>query len=199
MVLSSSDRRQPRPRVVVLLPLAFGLPNHPSYPSGHSCASAAAGGVLSHFFPERAANLDAQVAEAGESRIIAGIHYRFDVVAGQEIPREVGEDAVAEPPARLVEATERQRPDDAVDGEPALLLEGAHGKLYAVVEEGAQGWLTLERSIAQKTDPLEQTGDLGDCGTGVPVPDDPGVRAHHSRDCSSRARRPGDDAAGQPM
>ena len=76
------------------IPLALGLPNHPSYPSGHSCASAAAGSVLSHFFPGRAADLGAQVAEAGESRIIAGIHYRFDVVAGQDLGRKVAELAI---------------------------------------------------------------------------------------------------------
>ncbi len=77
----------------------------------------------------------------------------------------MGEDAVAEAPARLVEAAEGQRPHDAVDGQPALLLEGAHRQLDPVVEERPERRLTLERSIAQKTDPLEQTGDLGDCGT----------------------------------
>ena len=85
----------------------------------------------------------------------------------------MGQDPVAEAPAGLVEAAEGQRPDDAVDGEPALLLEGADGELDAIVEERPEGRLTLERSVAQKTDPLEQTGDLGDCGTRVAVPDDP--------------------------
>ncbi len=88
------------------------------------------------------------------------------------------QDAVAESPPRLVQAPEGQRTDDAVDGEAALLLEGAHGELDTVVEEGAERRLTLERGVAQKTDPLEQTGDLGDGGTGVPVSDD---RLHGTR------------------
>jgi len=67
------------------IPLSFGLPNHPSYPSGHSCASAAAGTVLGHLFPDRAAQLDARVSDAGLSRIHAGIHYRFDIDAGEAI------------------------------------------------------------------------------------------------------------------
>jgi hypothetical protein len=68
-----------------LLPL--GRPNHPSYPSGHSCVSAAAAEVLKSFFPEHSAFLDFQVGAAGRSRIYGGIHYRFDITAGQELGR----------------------------------------------------------------------------------------------------------------
>ena len=75
--------------------LAFGLPNFPSYPSGHSCASASAGSVLAHFFPDRAAELDGWVEDAGLSRILAGIHYRFDVTAGQQLGRSVAELAIS--------------------------------------------------------------------------------------------------------
>jgi len=70
--------------------LPIGLPNHPSYPSGHSCVSGAAVEVLSGFFPEHAATLSAQLGEAGLSRILAGIHYRFDINAGQTLGRSVG-------------------------------------------------------------------------------------------------------------
>src|SRR5205807_4833943 len=52
--------------------VGIGLPNHPSYPSGHSCVSAAAGAVIENFFPEHVTAVDEQVAAAGESRIIAG-------------------------------------------------------------------------------------------------------------------------------
>jgi membrane-associated phospholipid phosphatase len=71
--------------------MIIGRPNHPSYPSGHSCVSAAAGAVLKSFFPTKAATLDQQVVEAGESRINAGIHYPFDVAAGQGLGRSVAE------------------------------------------------------------------------------------------------------------
>jgi membrane-associated phospholipid phosphatase len=69
--------------------LPIGLPNHPSYPSGHSCVSSAVVEILSGFFPEHTATLDAQLAEAGLSRIYAGIHYRFDITAGQTLGRSV--------------------------------------------------------------------------------------------------------------
>jgi membrane-associated phospholipid phosphatase len=75
--------------------LSFALPNFPSYPSGHSCASAAAATVLAHLFPQRTSELEAWVTEAGLSRMYAGIHYRFDIDAGRELGRAVGEWAIA--------------------------------------------------------------------------------------------------------
>jgi len=75
--------------------LAFAMPNHPSYPSGHACISSAMGAVLSHAFPSERQQLDAVVEEAGMSRIYAGIHYRFDVEAGQDIGRRAAAKALA--------------------------------------------------------------------------------------------------------
>ena len=63
----------------------YPLPNHPSYPSGHSCVSSSAATVLSAYFPAHAQTLDAEVIEAGLSRIYGGIHYRFDIVAGKTL------------------------------------------------------------------------------------------------------------------
>jgi membrane-associated phospholipid phosphatase len=60
-------------------------PNFPSYPSAHSCLSAAAGGVLEAFFPLATPELRAMVEEAGLSRIYAGLHFRFEITAGQEL------------------------------------------------------------------------------------------------------------------
>jgi len=70
-------------------------PNHPSYPSGHSCVSSASAAVLSQYFPSQAAQLGAQVIEAGLSRIYGGIHYRSDVEAGQALGRSTAEWAMA--------------------------------------------------------------------------------------------------------
>lgn len=75
--------------------LIIGRPNHPSYPSGHSCVSSSAATVLKEFFPSKAATLDQQVAEAGMSRIYAGIHYRMDVEQGQKLGRSVAAWAIA--------------------------------------------------------------------------------------------------------
>jgi hypothetical protein len=68
-----------------------GWPNHPSYPSGHSCFSGAAAAVLAHFFPAEEDKLDALATEASLSRLYGGIHYRFDLEAGLEIGRKVGQ------------------------------------------------------------------------------------------------------------
>ena len=74
--------------------LTFGLPNHPSYPSGHSCVSSAAATVLSNLFPERTPELANWVTESGLSRMYAGIHYRFDITAGQDLGKAVAQWAI---------------------------------------------------------------------------------------------------------
>jgi membrane-associated phospholipid phosphatase len=71
--------------------IPIGLPNHPSYPSGHSCFTAAYATVIASAFPEESQALDDMVVEAGTSRIYAGLHYRFDCEAGQELGRQVAE------------------------------------------------------------------------------------------------------------
>jgi len=71
--------------------LALGRPNHPAYPSGHSCVSSSSGRVLVHFFPEHTSELNTLVEEAGMSRVYAGIHYVFDVTAGQQLGRAVAD------------------------------------------------------------------------------------------------------------
>jgi hypothetical protein len=73
----------------------FAVPNHPSYPSGHSCISSSAARVLEHFFPAHAAELDNLVNDAGLSRMYAGIHYRFDIVAGKVLGQAVADWAIA--------------------------------------------------------------------------------------------------------
>ena len=69
------------------IPLATGLPNHPSYPSAHSCETGAFHGVLADAFPAERAMLDAVAQEASMSRVYGGIHYRFDGEAGLALGR----------------------------------------------------------------------------------------------------------------
>ncbi len=73
---------------------AVGKPNHPSYPSGHSCVSSSGAEVISTFFPRQRAQLEAMVVEAGLSRMYGGIHYRFDIEAGQTLGRNVARFAI---------------------------------------------------------------------------------------------------------
>jgi hypothetical protein len=65
-------------------------PAFPSYPSGHASISGAAEVVLARFFPAKADWLRAQAAEAAESRLLGGIHYRSDNDEGLELGHAVG-------------------------------------------------------------------------------------------------------------
>jgi len=80
-----------------LISVPLGLPNHPSYPSGHSCVSAAARTVLANFFPDAAhtVQLNDWVRDAGLSRVYGGIHFSFDVLAGQNLGDAVGRMALS--------------------------------------------------------------------------------------------------------
>ena len=69
----------------------FVTPNHPSYPSAHSCFSGAAASVLARQFPSEAESLNAIAVQAGEARIMAGIHFRTDIESGQSLGERVGE------------------------------------------------------------------------------------------------------------
>jgi membrane-associated phospholipid phosphatase len=71
-----------------------GLPNFPSYTSGHSSFSAAAAEVLGHFFPAERRRLEAMAEEAAISRVYGGIHYRFDSEEALEQGRAIGRLAV---------------------------------------------------------------------------------------------------------
>jgi membrane-associated phospholipid phosphatase len=73
----------------IAITLPIGLPNHPSYPSGHSCSTAAYSTVLGKVFPDARPQLEANIEAAGLSRMYGGIHYRFDIEAGQLLGRQV--------------------------------------------------------------------------------------------------------------
>jgi len=68
----------------------IGLPNFPSYPSGHSTFSGAAATVLGTVFPQGASDFDAFADEAGISRLYGGIHYRSDIVNGKAHGKRIG-------------------------------------------------------------------------------------------------------------
>jgi len=67
-----------------------GVPNFPSYISGHSTFSGAAAAVLEYLVPENAAKYNALATEASNSRIYAGIHYRSDCVVGLQVGKNIG-------------------------------------------------------------------------------------------------------------
>src|SRR6058998_3743551 len=73
----------------------FPTPQHPSYPSAHSCISGAMSSVLTAAFPSERARLAAAAQEASLSRLYAGIHYRFDFEAGLALGRRAAALALA--------------------------------------------------------------------------------------------------------
>lgn len=68
---------------------SVGLPNFPSFPSGHACSAGAFDAVLGHFFPQDRAEFTRIAEEQAMSRLYGGIHYRFDNDGGLELGRVV--------------------------------------------------------------------------------------------------------------
>lgn len=68
----------------------LGLPNFPSYTSGHSTFSAAAATVLAYLFPNGANDFNAMKEEAAISRLYGAIHYRADIEVGKEHGNRIG-------------------------------------------------------------------------------------------------------------
>ncbi len=84
----------PRPQQFGLK-TSVGLPNFPSYTSGHSTFSAAAATVLGSIFPEKANEFNTQAKEASDSRIFGLIHFRVDCEMGLIHGKKIGEYAIA--------------------------------------------------------------------------------------------------------
>ena len=85
----------PRPtQMISAVKTLTGIPNFPSYISGHSTFSEAAATILGHLIPANASQYEAMSAQAGLSRFISGIHTRLDCDKGIEVGRNVGTFAV---------------------------------------------------------------------------------------------------------
>ena len=55
-----------------------------SYPSGHTTLAFSMGVVLAAVMPEKSQAILARASEFGEHRLVCGVHFRSDIVAGQE-------------------------------------------------------------------------------------------------------------------
>ena len=73
----------------------FPTPAHPSYPSGHACASGAAGAALGAVFPDQASYFTERAREAGLSTFYSGIHYPNDVDQGLALGQAVAKTVVS--------------------------------------------------------------------------------------------------------
>lgn len=65
-------------------------PAFPSYVSNHASVSGAAATVLAAYFPDSAEPLRAAAAEAAQSRLWGGIHFRSDNDEGLELGQRIG-------------------------------------------------------------------------------------------------------------
>jgi membrane-associated phospholipid phosphatase len=83
----------PRPQQFGLK-TSVGLPNFPSYTSGHSTFSFAAATVLSSFFPEKTSLFNGYAQEASDSRVYGLIHFRVDCSMGGKHGKVIGDFAV---------------------------------------------------------------------------------------------------------
>jgi len=71
-----------------------GIPNFPSYSSGHSNFSGAAATVLTYLLPDRGSKFNDMANEAALSRLYGAIHYRSDIEVGLVTGRKVGQYAI---------------------------------------------------------------------------------------------------------
>ncbi len=71
-----------------------GIPNFPSYISGHSTFSEAASTILGHIIPANASQYEFMSNEAAMSRFISGIHTQMDCDSGLVAGKRVGNFAV---------------------------------------------------------------------------------------------------------
>jgi membrane-associated phospholipid phosphatase len=68
---------------------ALPNPQSPAYPAEHAAVATAAADVLGFFFPDDADALAQQAAEAGQSRVLAGVQFPSDVVTGATLGHQV--------------------------------------------------------------------------------------------------------------
>jgi len=68
-----------------------------SYPSGHATMGFSMAVVLADLAPERAPALLARAADYANSRLVCGMHFRADIVAGQVLGTEVAGDLLRNP------------------------------------------------------------------------------------------------------
>ena len=75
-------------------PYLVDTPFFPSYISGHATYSGAVAEVLSYLFPTRAQDFHTKAAEAANSRLWGGIHWRKDNEVGLDVGKKIGQAVV---------------------------------------------------------------------------------------------------------
>jgi hypothetical protein len=92
-----------RPRPWAVDPSLDGCPHGAkddpltSYPSGHTLYAFSVGTVLADLMPDKAGAILARAQDYAYSRMVCGVHYRSDTVAGQVIGTVIGHDLLRSP------------------------------------------------------------------------------------------------------
>jgi membrane-associated phospholipid phosphatase len=99
-ILSAAKNKYHRPRPPVDNPQinpCLKLDNTFSYPSGHAVRGIVWATLLSEIFPSKKDALMARGRQIGEDRLLAGMHYPSDIVAGQKLGAEIARRLLADP------------------------------------------------------------------------------------------------------
>ncbi len=73
----------------------LAVPQSPTYPSDYAAVASAAAEVLAYLIPAEASNFRALAEEAGRSRLMAGVEYPSDYLAGFELGKKVAAEVIA--------------------------------------------------------------------------------------------------------
>jgi acid phosphatase (class A) len=79
--------------------LSCGKPDAPdsSYPSGHATVGYSAAVILAALAPEKAQAIMKRAADYAENRLVCGVHYRRDIVAGEVLGTTVAVELMSTP------------------------------------------------------------------------------------------------------
>ena len=105
------DRKRPYLRWPEVKPIV-GRPDNTSYPSGHAAGAALWGTILAAAFPDKAEEFRLQIREVTWCRVIGGVHYPSDAIAGEMLGTAIAEAMLKSPemPAALEVMRKEIRP-----------------------------------------------------------------------------------------
>ncbi|MBA4137350.1 MAG: hypothetical protein C0518_08560 [Opitutus sp.] len=93
--------KRPRPPLVdARIKAAVDLPKSGAYPSGHATQAFVWAVLLGEAFPEKRAALRARAETVAWSRVIGGVHYPSDIVAGRMLGEKLAQEFLKVPAVR---------------------------------------------------------------------------------------------------
>jgi acid phosphatase (class A) len=112
------NRRRP-PQMDSRIHACISLPTNASYPSGHSTQAFVWANLLSEIFPEHREALLERAQLVAWSRVVGGVHYPTDIVAGRQLGERLAHDFLARPDVRAALARIRAEATPFLNREPA--------------------------------------------------------------------------------